>query len=210
MPNARAHAAFDLLMLEKYTSPSLRSGASCVAATTDSRHEENLSTQPYQAGTDPRVPRSHGDPQWSQGARGAPCQGPGPTHPLSSSEGPCSGRDQGLPKRLRLRCSAEFRRVFAQPVRSIDSYFTVLAGSRRPGPARLGLAVSKKCARRAVDRSRVKRIVRESFRLVSCSLPPVDIVVLCRPTVQRCGNPRLFRSLTQHWQRIRDQLCVDC
>lgn len=210
MPKALALAAFDLLMLEKYTSPSLRSGAPRVAATTDSRHEENLSTQPSQAGTNPRIPRSHGDPQRSQGARGAARQGPGSTHPLSSLEGPCSGRDRRLPKRLRLRRSAEFHRVFAQPARSIDSYFTVLAGSSRPGPARLGLAISKKCARRAVDRSRVKRIVRESFRLVSCSLPPVDIVVLCRPTAQRCGNLCLFRSLTQHWKRIRDQQCVDC
>lgn len=100
--------------------------------------------------------------------------------------------------------------MFERPLRSSDPYFTVLAGPARPGPPRLGLAISKKCARRAVDRSRLKRIVRESFRDAALLLPPVDLVVLCRPTALRSERTLLFRSLTEHWQRIRDQRCADC
>ena len=43
--------------------------------------------------------------------------------------------------------------------------------------ARLGLVVAKKLLKRAVDRNRVKRVVREQFRLRRSALPAVDLVV---------------------------------
>ncbi len=43
--------------------------------------------------------------------------------------------------------------------------------------ARLGLVVGKKQLKRAVDRNRVKRIVRELFRLRREALPACDLVV---------------------------------
>ena len=43
--------------------------------------------------------------------------------------------------------------------------------------ARLGLVVGKKQLKRAIDRNRVKRIIREQFRLARASLPAVDLVV---------------------------------
>jgi ribonuclease P protein component len=47
-------------------------------------------------------------------------------------------------------------------------------------PARLGLVVSKKHLKRAVDRNRFKRVVRESFRHHQEQLKGLDIVVLAR------------------------------
>lgn len=41
---------------------------------------------------------------------------------------------------------------------------------------RLGLIVGKRCLRRAVDRNRAKRVIRESFRHAT-DLPTLDIVV---------------------------------
>jgi|GEM_PF-3976772 len=46
-------------------------------------------------------------------------------------------------------------------------------------PARLGMAVAKKCAKRAVDRNRLKRLARESFRQHKHSLAGFDIVPSC-------------------------------
>jgi ribonuclease P protein component len=43
--------------------------------------------------------------------------------------------------------------------------------------ARLGLVIGKKLLKRAVDRNRVKRIVREQFRLRRAALPACDLVV---------------------------------
>lgn len=45
------------------------------------------------------------------------------------------------------------------------------------GDARLGLVVGKKLLKRAVDRNRLKRIVRERFRIRRANLPVCDLVV---------------------------------
>ena len=49
--------------------------------------------------------------------------------------------------------------------------------------ARLGLVIGKKLLRRAVDRNRVKRCIRERFRLRRSDLPACDLIVrlIARP-----------------------------
>ena len=47
------------------------------------------------------------------------------------------------------------------------------------GPARLGMVIGKKHARRASDRNRLRRMLRERFRRMT--LPAVDVIVLARP-----------------------------
>lgn len=42
---------------------------------------------------------------------------------------------------------------------------------------RLGLVVGKRVLRRAVDRNRAKRLIREAFRVSATSLPELDVVV---------------------------------
>ena len=48
------------------------------------------------------------------------------------------------------------------------------AGAPEP---RLGLVIGKKLLRRAVDRNRVKRCIREQFRLNRGRLPACDLIV---------------------------------
>lgn len=71
------------------------------------------------------------------------------------------------------------------------------------GPARLGLAIAKKQLPRAVDRNRVKRIVRESFR--EHQLQDYDVVVLARRETLTATNDELFASLRLHWKRLLNQ-----
>ncbi|MEZ5585032.1 MAG: ribonuclease P protein component [Candidatus Competibacteraceae bacterium] len=101
----------------------------------------------------------------------------------------------------RLSRKAEFQRVFEQPIRSGDRYFTVLARSNELGHARLGLAISRKAAKSAVARNRVKRIVRESFRHQT-GLEGLDVVVIGRPQLTGHDNAALFTSLQHHWARL--------
>ncbi|MFY9972806.1 MAG: ribonuclease P protein component [Chromatiaceae bacterium] len=110
---------------------------------------------------------------------------------------------EAFPPGLRLRDAAAFRRVFAKPTRFGGSGFLILARTGRCSGPRLGLAISKRCANRAVDRNRLKRIVRESFRLRASQLPAVDVVVLCTRDARQLPPARLRQTLEQAWERIR-------
>ena len=67
-------------------------------------------------------------------------------------------------------------------VRRHFSLFVQANALKRP---RIGIIVSKKVAPRAVDRNRIKRLVRETFRQDRWRLESNDLVVLAR----RCPAP---------------------
>ena len=67
---------------------------------------------------------------------------------------------------------------------------------------RLGFAISKQKVRLAVGRNRLRRLVRESFRLRSSELPTVDLVVMARDATTAAANGVLFASLEKHWARV--------
>ncbi|WP_456445188.1 ribonuclease P protein component [Thiolapillus sp.] len=113
---------------------------------------------------------------------------------------------EGFPRHARLLTAGDYKKVFARPVRSSDRYFTVLARfDDKRETARLGLAVAKKHVRRAVDRNRIKRLVRESFRRHRQALKGLDLVVLVKPGIQNADNRTLLASLQTHWQRLQKQ-----
>jgi ribonuclease P protein component len=107
----------------------------------------------------------------------------------------------GFPPQRRLHASKEFGRVFADPVRSSDNLFTILASPNAVGVARLGLAISRKAAKRAVDRNKLKRITREAFRHEH-RLPAWDFVVMARPGAAAVARAELRASLDAHFLRI--------
>ncbi len=70
------------------------------------------------------------------------------------------------------------------------------------GQARLGLAISKRVAKRAVERNRIKRLVRESFRRVRHRLPAVDVMVMAREQAAGVPGPELLRELDRLWEKL--------
>lgn len=177
----------------------------------DSSYEKNFSTQPHQTRAHSRIPGSNGHPQRPQSASIPPFEGPGTTDslnkppPLTAGNAPPSKvvpGSTGFPRQARLLKPSEFRRVFSGSNRSADGLFTVLIASTEGNLGRLGLAITKKCAKGAVDRNRLKRIVRESFRTHRDMLATFDLIVMCRPKAVKASNADLLASLHKHWKIV--------
>lgn len=97
----------------------------------------------------------------------------------------------------RLVDKADFDRVFADNQRARTDYVMVMARPNQVGYPRLGMVIAKRLLARAVDRNRVKRCVRESFRQVLQELPACDFVVrlIAKPVAGEEARdlPRTFK-----------------
>lgn len=106
-------------------------------------------------------------------------------------------------KSLRLLCAADFKPVFDNaPLRVSHQNFLILARFNQLTHGRLGLVVAKKHLRRAVQRNRFKRLVREHFRLQQEAFAGVDMVFLSRNGLEQLSNSNFTQQLNQQWQRI--------
>ena len=110
----------------------------------------------------------------------------------------------GFGSQKRLKTPQEYKTVFSNPeTRSTSSYFKILAHPNEKLVARLGVIVAKKAIRKAVIRNRVKRLVRESFRMHQGLLKGLDIVVLLRKDIgQQVHHKSPTACLEQHWNAL--------
>jgi ribonuclease P protein component len=116
----------------------------------------------------------------------------------------------GFPKSRRLLDPAQFREVFDLAVRSSDAHFTILARPNGQSQARLGLAIAKKNIRKASDRNRIKRFIRESFRISQSELAGLDLVVMARNAAGNADHGTLNRALLKHWVYLVKQCRLSC
>jgi ribonuclease P protein component len=107
-----------------------------------------------------------------------------------------------FPKSSRLLTPRDYARVFDDvQIRVPHRNFLILASLNNQGHARIGLVFSKKNLKLAVQRNRVKRRIRETFRLHD-DFPALDIVVLGRRGLAGIDNSDLNHVLEDLWSRL--------
>ncbi|MGO1232276.1 MAG: ribonuclease P protein component [Marinobacter sp.] len=109
----------------------------------------------------------------------------------------------GFPKSHRLLKPSDYSKVFDDVALKVPHRnFLILATPNDRGHARIGLIFSKKNLRLAVQRNRIKRQVRETFRLQQ-DLPSLDIIVLGRQGLSQLDNTAVRSSLNDLWRRVK-------
>ena len=104
---------------------------------------------------------------------------------------------------MRLLNSNDFQTVFDDaPLRTSHQHFLFLARQNQLDCPRLGLVIAKKHIRHAVDRNRMKRLIRETFRAKQQQLAGIDVIVLARKGMHETTNVMLIEQLNKQWQGL--------
>ncbi|TMH69737.1 MAG: ribonuclease P protein component [Betaproteobacteria bacterium] len=98
----------------------------------------------------------------------------------------------------RLRRKAQFERLLREGERRALAGYTFYLERRADGRPRLGILISRKHAAAAADRNRIKRCIREAFRLEQENLGALDLLV--RPPYGVQPSPDMV-------VRLRELLC---
>jgi len=100
----------------------------------------------------------------------------------------------------RIKKKWEFDKVYQNGRKVVNKDFVVYVLDNAQKKTRLGVTVSKKVGK-SVKRNRVKRLIRESFRLSKNSiLPGYDIVVVARKYAHRLSFHEAKESLESLWK----------
>jgi ribonuclease P protein component len=111
-------------------------------------------------------------------------------------------RPAGLPRELRLRQAGDFAALRTSSGRLGGRCFHLRYRPNGLSHARLGLAISKRASKLAVERNRLKRLLRESFRRFRNQLPSVDLVVMARDQAVSLSNVELLAEAEALWRRL--------
>jgi ribonuclease P protein component len=95
--------------------------------------------------------------------------------------------------------------VFAKPVYTKRTrFFSVFATTGDQSKARLGIVVAKRNVKLAVERNKLKRLIRESFRRQQEQLSGLDVVVVVKQNFNLAANEK--NKLPEFFNGVGDKL----
>lgn len=113
---------------------------------------------------------------------------------------------QGFGREKRLLTPRQFKSVFDSPSgKAPGKNVLLLARANELDHPRLGLVIGKKSVKLSVERNRLKRLIRDSFRLNQSLLGGLDIVVVARKGLGDLENPELHQQFGKLWKRLAKQ-----
>lgn len=114
--------------------------------------------------------------------------------------------DAGFPKQSRLLSPQEFSPVFDKPDFRLSSrYLLLLARHSDEDNARLGIVVGKRHIRKAVMRNRIKRVLRESFRVMKNEFATIDLVFLARAPLDKLSSSEIREQSDRLLNQLAEQ-----
>ncbi|MBB3269001.1 ribonuclease P protein component [Pseudomonas sp. OG7] len=110
---------------------------------------------------------------------------------------------QDFSREKRLLTPRHFKAVFDSPTGKVPGKnLLILARENGLDHPRLGLVIGKKSVKLAVQRNRLKRLMRDSFRLNQQMLAGLDIVIVARKGLGEVENPELHQHFGKLWKRL--------
>jgi ribonuclease P protein component len=103
-------------------------------------------------------------------------------------------------KDYRLLTPDAFRYVFEKPRKFGGEAIDFYVRKNHKTHARLGLAVPKRSLKSAVMRNRIKRQLREQFRMSADGLKGYDIIAMVKPGMVRFPPSEYAGVVSRHWQ----------
>ena len=111
--------------------------------------------------------------------------------------------ENGFPRKLRLLNASDYRAVFGHAKYKVSCRnLLVFARDNDLANARLGLVIGKRNVSLAVQRNRIKRVLRTSFRLNQKLLTGLDIVILARSELASLDNAILAGRIDTLWRDL--------
>lgn len=101
-----------------------------------------------------------------------------------------------------IRRPAEISVVFKQGKRFSFVCFTLIFLATQRNYSRLGMVISKKNCRLAIRRNRIKRLIREQFRLNQQAISDNDIVVVLRSPIAKINDQEQSECIKQLFSQL--------
>lgn len=101
----------------------------------------------------------------------------------------------------RLIKKTDFDYVFNKAKKVVLGHITLLYKPNTLTHARLGFAISKRFANKAVFRNKIRRIIKESFRKQN-NLPAYDMVILLNKTCDKQKIDFIQKNIEQLWLKL--------
>jgi len=111
---------------------------------------------------------------------------------------------QRLSKHQRLARPADYRRVYQSNYWGNTRLFSfnVQPIEVRDGPSILGTTVSKKVSKSAVKRNKIKRQIKEFYRLHQQDLVGCEVVITAKASASQATQAERWADLTELWAKL--------
>ncbi|UAJ65274.1 ribonuclease P protein component [Candidatus Schneideria nysicola] len=106
-------------------------------------------------------------------------------------------------KKLRLLNSKHFSFVLQKYKKFYTQEIMILWRLNMLEYPRIGFLISKKIIKKSHERNRIKRLIREHFRINYLTLPNIDFIIIVKKNIVDLNNHTIKEQLEIIWRRCR-------